>query len=138
MTNLFNQIYSPEVMKHVRRPKNMGVMKKPDAEAMVGNPQCGDIMKFYLKIGKRAGQLFVKDIKFQTLGCGAAIATSSMMTVLVKGKSLSQAQKIGKTAIIKALKGLPPAKIHCSVLADEAFKKAIQNYKRTTKNKTGK
>ncbi|KKU11125.1 MAG: hypothetical protein UX15_C0015G0012 [Parcubacteria group bacterium GW2011_GWA1_45_7] len=129
MNDLFNQIYSPEVMKHVRNPKNMGIMKNPDGEAMVGNQKCGDIMKFYIKVAKKAGKPFIKDIKFQTLGCGAAIATSSMMTVLVKGKSLERAEKVGKTAIISALKGLPPVKIHCSVLADEALKKAIKNYR---------
>lgn len=128
MNDLFQQVYSPEVMKHVRNPKHMGSMKDPDGEAMVGNPQCGDIMKFYLKIAKKGNKEYIKDVKFQTLGCGAAIATSSMMAVLVKGKNLDQARKIGKTAIIKALKGLPPTKIHCSVLADEALKKAIKNY----------
>ena len=116
-------------MKHVRNPQNMGMMKNPDGEATVGNPVCGDIMKFYIKVGKKAGTPFIKDIKFQTLGCGAAIATSSMMTVLVKGKPLDQAEKVGKNAIISALEGLPPVKIHCSVLADEALKKAIENYK---------
>jgi len=129
MSNPFSQIYSDEVMKHVRNPQNMGMMKNPDGEATVGNPVCGDIMKFYIKVGKKAGTPFIKDIKFQTLGCGAAIATSSMMTVLVKGKPLDQAEKVGKNAIISALEGLPPVKIHCSVLADEALKKAIENYK---------
>ena len=116
-------------MKHVRNPQNMGVIKNTDGEATVGNPVCGDIMKFYIKVGKKAGVPFIKDIKFQTLGCGAAIATSSVMTVLVKGKSLDQAGKVGKNAIITLLKGLPPTKIHCSVLADEALRKAIKNYK---------
>ena len=116
-------------MKHVRNPQNMGMMKNPDGEATVGNPVCGDIMKFYIKVGKRKKDEYIRDIKFQTLGCGAAIATSSMMTVLVKGKSLSRAEKVGKNAIISALKGLPPVKIHCSMLADGALKKAIENYK---------
>ena len=136
MNDLFNQIYSPEVMKHVRKPQNMGIIKNPDGEAMVGNPVCGDIMKCYITIGKKAGVPFIKNIKFQTLGCGAAIATSSMMTVLVKGKPLARAEKIGKSAIISALKGLPPAKVHCSVLADEALKEAIKNYRVKLKKKT--
>ncbi len=106
----------------------MGKMVKPDGVAMVGNPVCGDIMKFYVKIRKQGTEEYVEDVKFQTLGCGAAIATSSMMTTLVKGKKVSEALKISKKSIIDALGGLPPAKIHCSVLADEAFKKAIENY----------
>lgn len=122
-------MYSDEVMKHVRNPHNMGTIKNPDGVSTVGNPVCGDIMKFYIKVGKKAGVPFIKDIKFQTLGCGAAIATSSMMTILVKGKLLDQAEKVGKDAIIAALKGLPPIKVHCSVLADEALKKAIEDYK---------
>ena len=116
----------------------MGVIKNPDGQAMVGNPQCGDMMKFYLKIGKHGRKEYIKDVKFQTLGCGAAIATSNMMAVLVKGKPLNQARKIGKNAIIKALKGLPPAKIHCSVLAGEALKNAVADYySQQLKNKGG-
>jgi nitrogen fixation protein NifU and related proteins len=129
MTNSFSQTYSDEVMKHVRSPKNVGIIDKPDGESTVGNPVCGDIMKFYIKVAKKNGEQYIKDVKFQTLGCGAAIATSSIMTVLVKGKTLDEATKVGKDAIIKALKGLPPAKIHCSILADEALRKAIENYK---------
>ena len=116
-------------MKHVRNPQNMGIIDNADGESMVGNPVCGDIMKFYIKVGKKDGVAYIKNVKFQTLGCGAAIATSSIMTVLVKGKTLDDAMKIGKNAIIKALKGLPPAKIHCSILADEALRKAINNYR---------
>ena len=116
-------------MKHFRHPKNMGMIKNPDGEATVGNPVCGDIMKFYIKVEKRGKKDYLTDVKFQTLGCAAAIATSSMMTVLVKGKLLSDAEKISKTAIVKALGGLPPAKIHCSVLADEGLKCAIKKYK---------
>ena len=111
----------------------MGFIKNADVVAMVGNPVCGDIMKFYIKVEKKNNDTFIKDVKFQTLGCGAAIATSSMMTVLVKGKELSKAGEISKNAIIEALGGLPPAKIHCSVLADVGLKKAIKNYQ--SKNK---
>lgn len=128
MSDLFSQLYSKKVLEHVRRPRNMGVMKNSDGEAMVGNPVCGDIMKFYIKVGKKKGEEYIKDIRFQTLGCGAAIATSSIMTTMVKGKKLTEAEKLSKMAIVKALGGLPPAKIHCSVLADECLKKAVRNY----------
>jgi nitrogen fixation protein NifU and related proteins len=129
MDQLFNNLYSKKVIDHVRHPRNMGLIKNPDGVAMVGNPVCGDIMKFYIKVENKKGNIYLKDVKFQTLGCGAAIATSSMMTVLVKGKKLSEAEEVSKKAIIDALGGLPPAKIHCSVLADEGLKKAINNYK---------
>ena len=135
MSDLFDKLYSPQVLKHFNHPKNVGVIKNSDGEATVGNPVCGDIMKFYIKVRKGSKEDYIKDIKFQTLGCGAAIATSSMMTVLVKGKSLKDAKKISKRTIIKALGGLPPVKIHCSVLADEGLKKAISDY-RSKKNKT--
>lgn len=123
--------YTKEVLKHLRFPKNMGEIKKPSGEAVVGNPVCGDIMKFYIKVGYNAkGQEILTDVKFQTLGCGAAIATSSILTVLVKGKTIVEALKVDKNAIIKALGGLPSSKIHCSILADEALKKAVDNYHR--------
>jgi nitrogen fixation NifU-like protein len=127
--DIFEQIYSKKVLKHVKNPQNMGKMINPDGVAIVGNPICGDIMKFYVKIEQKGKNEYIKDVKFQTLGCGAAIATSSIMTTLVKGKKISEALKVSKKAIVEALGGLPPAKIHCSVLADEAFKKAIKNYK---------
>jgi nitrogen fixation NifU-like protein len=129
MYKLFNNLYSKKVIDHFRHPRNMGLIKNPDGVAMVGNPVCGDIMKFYIKVEKRRGTDYLKDVKFQTLGCGAAIATSSMMTVLVKGKKLSQAEDVSKKAIVEALGGLPAVKIHCSVLADEGLKKAIGNYR---------
>lgn len=130
MKDVFTKQYSPLVLKHFANPKNVGIIKNPDGVAKVGNPICGDIMKFYVKIGKnKNNDEYIKDVKFQTLGCGAAIATSSMMTQLVKGKSLKEAEKISKKAIVKALGGLPPAKIHCSVLAGEGLKKAIINYR---------
>lgn len=132
MSDLFSKFYTPEVLKHVKAPKNMGEMKNPDGVATVGNPVCGDIMKFYIKVGKKGKIEYIKDVKFQTLGCGAAIATSSMMTVMVKGKPVSEVGKITKDALVKALGGLPPTKIHCSVLADKGLKKAIGNYKTKT------
>lgn len=128
MDNQFSLLYSKKVLEHVKKPKNMGEMKNPDGVAMVGNPVCGDIMKFFIKVEKKDGEEYIQDVKFQTLGCGAAIATSSMMTVMVKGKLLKEAEKITKQALVEALGGLPAAKIHCSVLADEGLKKAIKNY----------
>jgi nitrogen fixation NifU-like protein len=125
-----NQLYSKKVLYHFRHPKNMGEIKNPDGVATVGNRICGDVMRLYVKLGKNKKGEYVKDIKFQTLGCGAAIATSSILTTMVKGKSLSEAQKVGNQAIVKALDGLPPAKIHCSLLAASAFKKAIADYQK--------
>ena len=130
---MFNELYSETVLRHVRSPKNMGVIKDADGEAKVGNPVCGDIMKLYIKVGERKGEKYVKDVKFQTLGCGAAIASTSIATTLIKGKTLSEVKKITKQTILKALGGLPQSKIHCSVLADEALAKAIKNYRSKTK-----
>jgi nitrogen fixation protein NifU and related proteins len=124
----FTKYYSPEVLKHVANPRNMGKILKPDGEALLGNPVCGDVMKFYIRIKTINKEEYLKDVKFQTLGCGAAIATASILTTLVKGKKLSDIKKVSKSTIIKALGGLPPSKIHCSLLADEVLKKAIKNY----------
>ena len=126
-----NNFYSKKVLQHFRNPKNMGEIKNPDGMAQVGNPVCGDVMKVYVKISQKSkvkSQKFIKDIKFQTLGCAAAIAVSSMTTELVKGKSLDEAFKIDNKKVIKALGGLPKSKIHCSMLAIKAIKKAIKNY----------
>lgn len=127
--NLFNQLYSKKVMEHFKNPKNMGEIKNADGVATVGNPVCGDVMKFYIKVGKKENTEYLKDVKFQTLGCGAAIATSSMITMLVKGQPLQKAEEVTKQVIAEALGGLPPVKMHCSVLADEGLKKAIGNYR---------
>jgi len=116
--------YSKKVIKLFQNPKNMGEMKNPDAVGEVGNAVCGDIMKIYLKI--KDGK--IKDIKFQTMGCIAAIATSSITTELAKGKTLEQAKKISNKDVAKALGGLPPLKMHCSNLAADALKKAIEGY----------
>ena len=124
-----DQLYSKKVMAHIRRPQNMGEIKNPDGVATVGNRVCGDIMKLYLKIEKKKGKEYIKEIKFQTLGCGAAIATSSMITIMVKGKPLVEAEKITKKAVADALGGLPQSKMHCSFLAAEALKEAIKNYR---------
>lgn len=130
ISNFYPSLYSKKVMEHIRRPRNMGEIKNPDGVATVGNPVCGDIMRLFLKIEKKKGREYIKDIKFQTLGCGAAIATSSMITLMVKGKPLSDVEKITKKAVADALGGLPPVKIHCSVLAADALKKAIEDYKK--------
>ncbi len=116
-------------MDHFRNPQNMGEMKNPDAFAQVGNPICGDVMKLYLKIEKnKKGEDYIKEIKFQTLGCAAAIATTSALTELVKGKTLKDALKIDKKAIAQYLDGLPPIKFHCSILSQEVLKKAIEKW----------
>lgn len=121
--------YSKKVLQHFTRPKNQGELENPSAVATVGNPKCGDIMKMYLKIEKNSdGEEYIKDIKFQTLGCGAAIATSSMGTELVKGKTLKEALEVTNKDVADALEGLPPEKMHCSNLAAQAIHKAIKDY----------
>ncbi len=120
-----NVDYNKNVLDHFRNPRNMGEIENPDAEATVGNPSCGDVMKIMLKIERDK----IKDIKFQTMGCAAAIATSSMTTELAKGKSLIGAGKITNEQIVKKLKGLPSIKVHCSVLGTSTLKKAIDNFK---------
>jgi len=128
-----SQLYSKKVLEHVKKPRNIGEIKNPDGMATVGNPVCGDVMRLFLKVEKKDGQEYIKNVKFQTLGCGAAIATSSMITTLVKGKTLEEAEKISNQAVAEALGGLPPVKMHCSVLAAEALQKAIANYRQTKK-----
>jgi len=126
----FQSLYSKKVLDHIRHPRNMGEIKNPDGAATVGNRVCGDVMRLYIKVGKKNGKEYIKEAKFQTLGCGAAIATSSIITTMVKGKPLEEAEKISEKAIAEALGGLPPVKFHCSVLAAEALKKAIENYRK--------
>jgi nitrogen fixation NifU-like protein len=111
-------------MEHFRNPRNVGEIENPDGIGHVGNPVCGDIMELYIKVDNST----ITDAKFKTFGCGAAIATSSMVTELVKGKSISDALRISNRAVAEALGGLPPTKIHCSVLAEEALKSAIDDY----------
>jgi len=118
--------YSKEVMKNFLHPKNMGEMKNPDAVGEVGNPACGDIMKVYIKVDKKTKK--ISDIKFQTFGCAAAIATSSAITQMAKGKTIDDAKKITTKQVAESLNGLPPIKMHCSNMASEALKKAIENY----------
>ena len=122
--------YTKEVIKRFTHPKNFGEIKNADGVGRVGNPRCGDIMKLYLKVTKRGGKEIIQDIKFHTLGCAAAIATSDMACDLVKGKTLKEALRIDYQKIIKALGDLPPIKIHCSVLAREGLKAAVENYEK--------
>ncbi|MFC1608565.1 iron-sulfur cluster assembly scaffold protein [Patescibacteria group bacterium] len=125
--------YSKKVLDHFTKPRNQGELDSPDAMATVGNPKCGDIMKMYIKVSKNEqDEEFIEDVKFQTLGCGAAIATSSMATELAKGKTLEKASKITNQMVADALEGLPQEKMHCSNLAADAINKAITKYKECT------
>jgi nitrogen fixation NifU-like protein len=119
-------MYSEKVMDHFMNPRNVGEIADADGVGQVGNAKCGDIMKMYLKIKNGV----ITDVKFKTFGCGAAVATSSMATELVKGKTIDEALKITNKAVAEALDGLPPVKMHCSNLAEEAIKAAITDYKR--------
>lgn len=117
-------MYSEKVMDHFANPRNVGEIPDADGIGEVGNPQCGDIMKMYLKIKNG----IIEDVKFKTFGCGAAIATSSMATTLIKGKTVEEALKLTNKAVMEALDGLPPVKVHCSVLAEQAIKAALSDY----------
>lgn len=132
-------MYSKKVIDHFINPRNQGSIKNPDGVGVVGNPVCGDLMKIYIKVKKDAkrGEI-ISDIKFETLGCGAAIATSSMVTELAKGKTLDEAEKISRGDVASELEGLPPIKMHCSNLAAEALKKAIDNYRKTKAERKGR
>lgn len=127
-------LYSNKVMDHFKNPRNVGEIEKPDGVGHVGNPVCGDIMELYIKV--KDG--IIVDAKFKTFGCGAAIATSSMVTEIVKGKSLKEALKISNKTVAEALDGLPAVKMHCSVLAEDALKSAIEDYRnKSTKRGRG-
>ena len=131
-------LYSKKVMKYFTHPKNMGVIENADGVGTVGNPRCGDVMKVYVKVKSKTVKgksiEYIDDIKVQTLGCGAAIASSSMMSEMVKGKSLNDALKLTNKEVATELGGLPPVKLHCSVLAEEGIRKAIDDYRKKTKN----
>jgi len=122
--------YSDKVMDHFINPRNMGEIENATTVSDVGNPACGDMMRLYLKIEND----IIVDAKFKTFGCGAAIASSSMLTELLKGKSVEEARKISNEAVVEALGGLPPVKIHCSVMAEEALAKALDDYLARKKN----
>ena len=117
-------LYSDKVMDHFRHPRNVGIIEDADGVGEAGNPVCGDIMKIYLKIADDT----VADVKFETFGCGSAIASSSMATELIKGKPVSEAMNLTNKAVAEALDGLPAYKMHCSVLAEEAIKAAVRDY----------
>ena len=128
--------YTKTVMKHFLKPKNLGKIKNADAIGEVGNMKCGDVMKVYLKISKdKKGIEKIKNIKFETLGCVAAIASTDIVCEIVKGKTLKDAKKVSKKEILKRLGGLPSIKVHCSVLGEEAIKDAIKNYEMEIKEK---
>lgn len=118
--------YSEEVMEHFKNPRNVGKIEDADGIGEVGNAKCGDIMKMYIKVKDN----IITDVKFNTYGCASAIATSSIATELIKGKPIEEALKLTNKAVVEALNGLPPVKIHCSVLAEEAIKAAIADYYR--------
>lgn len=126
-----NTQYSEKVMDHFMNPRNVGEIPDADGVGSVGNPVCGDIMKMYIKVKDNV----ITDVKFKTFGCGAAIATSSMATEMIKGKTIEEALQLTNTAVAEALGGLPPVKMHCSLLAEEAVHSAIDDYLRKTTGK---
>ncbi|HZJ57626.1 MAG TPA: Fe-S cluster assembly scaffold protein NifU [Clostridia bacterium] len=126
-------MYSDKVMEHFANPRNVGELNNPDGVGEVGNARCGDIMRIYLKVENDV----IVDVKFKTFGCGAAIASSSMATELIKGKTIDEALLITNKAVTQALDGLPPVKLHCSVLAEEAIQKAIEDYREKQKSVVG-
>ncbi|AEE14736.1 FeS cluster assembly scaffold protein NifU [Thermodesulfobium narugense DSM 14796] len=120
-------MYSEKVMDHFRNPRNVGIISDADGIGEVGNPRCGDIMKVYIKVKDN----IIEDVKYETYGCASAIASSSIASELIKGKTLEEAWKITNKAVAEALDGLPPIKMHCSVLAEEAIHKAINDYRKS-------
>jgi nitrogen fixation NifU-like protein len=123
------EAYSSKLMEYFLNPHNVGEIENPSGRGKVGNIVCGDIMELYIKVEND----IITDAKFKTLGCGAAIATSSMVTDMIKGKSINEALKVSNKAVVEALGGMPKHKLHCSVLAEEALKAAIDDYKKRTK-----
>ena len=123
-------LYSEKVMEHFRNPRNVGVIEDANGIGEVGNAKCGDIMKMYLKIENG----IVEDVKFETFGCGSAIASSSMATELIKGQPVSEVKKLTNKAVAEAMDGLPDYKMHCSVLAEEAIQSALEDYQKRTGN----
>lgn len=121
-----SSLYSDKVMEHFKNPHNMGEIKNPSGVGRVGNPVCGDLMELQISVKDNV----ITDAKFQTFGCTAAIATSSILTDLIIGKTIEEAEKVTNSAVVEALEGLPPIKRHCSVLAEEALQKAIEEYRK--------
>lgn len=128
-------LYSKKVIAHFLKPKFFGKIKNPDGVGRAGNPICGDTMELFIKIGKKKGREIISKIKFHTLGCAAAIASSDIICEKVKGMTISQAEKINFKDILKDLGNLPPVKVHCSVLATQALKEAIKDYQKKSPNK---
>ncbi|KKQ18284.1 MAG: hypothetical protein US94_C0027G0011 [Berkelbacteria bacterium GW2011_GWB1_38_5] len=135
MKKNISSLYSKKVMEHFTHPHNMGTIKNPSGKGRVGNPVCGDLMELQIKVEKKAGKEYIKEAKFQTFGCGAAIATSSMLTDMIVGKDLAKLGEVSNKSIVKSLDGLPPVKRHCSVLAEEALIKAVADYRKKDKQK---
>jgi nitrogen fixation NifU-like protein len=128
-------LYNEKVMDHFMNPRNVGTIENPDGVGETGNPSCGDVMKMYLKVGKNSkGEEAIEDIKFQTFGCGAAVASSSMTTELVKGKTIKEAEELTSGEVAEELGGLPPIKMHCSNLGAQALHAAIKDYKSKHEN----
>lgn len=121
--------YNEKVMENFKHPKNVGKIKDADGVGEIGNPTCGDMLTLYIKVGKKNGKEFIKDIRFNTLGCAAAIAVSSMITQMAKGKTLEEAEKISNADIVKELGDLPKIKYHCSLLGADALHLAIKSYR---------
>lgn len=119
-------MYTEKVLDHFQNPRNMGEIEGYNGMGMVGNAKCGDIMQMFIKVNDEG---IIEDVGFKTFGCGAAVATSSMATEMIKGKSVDEALKLSNEAVVEALEGLPPVKIHCSVLAEEAVKAAVDDYR---------
>ncbi|HWP22316.1 MAG: Fe-S cluster assembly scaffold protein NifU [Clostridiaceae bacterium] len=128
-------MYTERVMDHFKNPRNVGEIDNASGVGTVGNAKCGDIMQIFLDIDENE---IIRDVKFKTFGCGAAVATSSMATEMIKGKSVNEALQITNAAVVEALEGLPPQKIHCSVLAEEAVKAAIEDYQKKKAEQSGK
>ncbi len=128
-------MYSQRVIEHFTNPQNMGEIKNPDGAGKVGNPVCGDLMLLTIKVGKKGNKEIIEDIKFKTFGCAAAIATSSMITEMAKGKTLEEASKITRAEVADELEGLPPIKMHCSNLAADALRAAISDYRSKSNKK---
>lgn len=132
-----DSLYNKKVMDHFLHPRNMGIIKNPSGVGRVGNPVCGDVMELYIKIkpAKKLDDSKISEIKFKTFGCGAAIASSSMMTEMIKGKNIKEAKKLTNLAVSRALDGLPPVKRHCSVLAREALESALIDWQKNRSKK---
>ena len=128
------ETYNPQIVEHFMNPRNVGEIPQADGVGTVGHPVCGDVVRIYIKVEGANGQKIIKDAKFKTFGCTTAIATSSVATEMIKGKTIEEALAIKNEDVAKALGGLPPIKMHCSVLAEDAVRAAVADYKRKSGN----